>query len=292
MVPRPGCVAIAGGNGVIVGGGMPDGRTPGKPEDRPKAPTPELGGGEGDVTSQVGVPRSGGNGGRRPRRRGRRGGQAEERRLGLRNRRGGVVDLACRRVLVRLLVEHLRRLALLVEDVRRLVFLVPVHVDRGVRVRGHARRAVPGLGGRFTGRRRWNARGPPRRSDHHRRQRCSTGRRGRGAGRRGRQSCFQGRSGHPQERPLRLHGSHDRRWRRRNASRTVGRMGGRRLFPETLEDIEVRSGLFVLCHGTGLLHVPPTEDTTETESLLGKVAPSVLRYATAVANSACTLRRV
>ena len=37
-----------------------------------------------------------------------------------------------------------------------------------------------------------------------------------------------------------------------------------RLFPEALEDVEVRTGFFVLCHGTGLLHVPPTEDTTET----------------------------
>ena len=36
-------------------------------------------------------------------------------------------------------------------------------------------------------------------------------------------------------------------------------MRGRALFPEPLENVEVRSVFFVLCHGTSLLHVPPTE---------------------------------
>jgi hypothetical protein len=196
----------------------------------------------------------------------------------------------------------------LVENVCRLVvFVVPVHIHRGRRRstfsrfphgRGRRRRsardpALRGLGRyhRWQGPSAWwwgrrRARAGPR--SWRRRGSLAVVRRLSFRRLRGRRCAFALKlSREPQQRSLRgIRRWHGRGWGRRRAS--LARRGGwTRMCPllsKALENIEVRSTLVVLIHGTGLLHVQPTRLTVGTDSEPmqdSESAHRVLRHLTA-----------
>ena len=193
--------------------------------------------------------------------RGRR--QSEQRRLGPcggRWRRACGGERAGRRLRLVVLVEDVRRFVrvsfLAVEDVRGLILFIPVHRDvrgRGGRLRGHRwGRRETGCAGKprthgcqrpSPGRRRWGQAG--------RGGRCGSF--GRDRGRWGRCRCWGG-GGHRDTKQRAL----CRRGRRGRRASPGRRTRGRAFLSQTLENVEVRSALFVLCHGTSLRHVPPT----------------------------------